>query len=140
MINFQQTLLKITHYKLKIRSISSIAISCLILGNISPAYSQIKPEVWGSVGTKDDEISYAGGAKWAGFALEVGTRGDATGGDFLTFFPVPFVSPYLGLGVYSGDETIAYSGGAHLYPGDNIFFGAGYHSIRGIHGKLGFKF
>jgi|GEM_PF-433362 len=140
MINLKQALLNITRSRLKTISISSIAISCLMLGNIAPAYSQIKPEVWGSVGTKDDDISYAGGVKWAGFALEVGTRDDAVGGDFLTFFPVPFVSPYLGLGVYSGDETIAYSGGAHLYPGDNIFVGAGYHSIRGINGKLGFKF
>lgn len=116
------------------------ATALVLSSTLTPASSQILPEVWGTVGTQDDDISYGAGVKWAGFGVEVGTgKEGATGGDVLTFFTFPFVSPYVGLGIYSGDDTIAYSGGVHIYPGSRIFFGGGYHSIRGINGKLGFK-
>ncbi len=106
-----------------------------------PAYSQLLPEVWATVGTQDDDISYGAGVKWAGFGVEVGRgKEGATGGDFLAFFGFPVISPYVGLGIYSGDDTLAYSGGVHVYPGSRLFIGGGYHSIRGINGKLGFKF
>lgn len=121
--------------------ITLFSTAYLTLGIVTPASSQLKPEIWGSLGSADEDLTYAGGVKWAGFALEVGTgKEGATGGDFLTFLTFPVVSPYIGLGVYSGDDTLAYSGGLHVYPGSRIFVGAGYHSIRGINGKLGFQF
>ena len=127
--------------KLSALVISTFSAACLTLAIATPASSQILPEVWGSIGTADDDLSYAAGVKWAGFALEVGTgKEGATGGDFLAFFPLPVVSPYVGAGLYSGDDTFAYSGGVHLSAGSRIILGAGYHSIRGINGKLGFKF
>ncbi|HHP7231311.1 MAG TPA: hypothetical protein ACFCUY_10695, partial [Xenococcaceae cyanobacterium] len=102
---------------------------------------QFLPEVWGTIGTQDDDISYGAGIKWAGFGLEVGTGEEgATGGDVLAFLTFPVVSPYVGLGIYSGDDTVAYSGGIHVYPDTRFFIGGGYHSIRGINGKLGFRF
>ncbi|MGK7893320.1 MAG: hypothetical protein AB4372_06760 [Xenococcus sp. (in: cyanobacteria)] len=141
MISLQIAQKNITLSLVKILPASLIAIFFLTLGNVPPTYSQIKPQVWGSIGSKEDDLSYAAGAKWAGFAIEVGTgKEGVTGGDFLSFFPIPFVSPYLGLGIYSGDDTLAYSGGLHLYPNGRLFIGAGYHSLRGINGKLGFKF
>jgi hypothetical protein len=106
----------------------------------TPASSQILPEVWGTIGSVDDLVSYGAGVKFTGIGLEVGTGEDgATGGDFLTFISFPVVSPYLGVGYYTGDETIAYSGGVHLSAG-KIVIGGGYHSVRGINGQLGFKF
>ena len=116
------------------------AATCLSLGLVAPASAQLLPEVWGSIGTQDDDITYAAGVKWSGFAVEVGVGEDgATGGDFLTFFPFPVVSPYVGAGLYSGDDIFAFSGGVHFTTG-RIILGGGYHSIRGINGKLGFKF
>ena len=105
-----------------------------------PASSQIKPEVWATVGSIDDLVSYGAGVRFLGTGIEIGTGEEgATGADFLTFFTLPIVSPYVGLGYYSGDETIAYSGGVHL-GFNNLVLGGGYHSIRGFNGKLGFKF
>ena len=129
------------HQKYLLKSLTTaLSTACLTLGIATSASSQILPEVWGSLGTKDDDISYAGGVKWSGFAVEVGTGAEgATGGDLLAFFPVPIVSPYVGVGAYSGDEVFAYSGGVHFSTG-RIIIGAGYHSLRGINGKLGFKF
>jgi hypothetical protein len=106
-----------------------------------PAASQFVPEVWGSIGSKDSDLSYGAGVKWVGFGLEIGTGEDgATGGDFLGFLSLPFVSPYGGIGIYSGDDSVAFSGGIHISPPGHFFFGAGYHSIRGINGQLGIKF
>ena len=107
----------------------------------SPASSQILPEVWATVGSVDDLISYGAGVRLAGAGIEIGTGEEgATGGDFLTFIGLPIVSPYLGLGYYSGDENIAFSGGVHIGAGKRLILGAGYHSIRGVNGQLGFKF
>ncbi|MFM2312276.1 MAG: hypothetical protein RLZZ04_1552 [Cyanobacteriota bacterium] len=106
----------------------------------APASSQILPEVWGTLGSVDDLVSYGAGVRFAGTGIEIGTGEEgATGADFLTFIGLPVVSPYLGLGYYTGDENIAYSVGAHLSAG-KIVVGAGYHSVRGINGQLGFKF
>ncbi|MGL5832617.1 MAG: hypothetical protein ACRC1Z_05200 [Waterburya sp.] len=106
----------------------------------APASSQMLPEVWGTVGSVDDLVSYGAGVKFAGTGIEIGTGEEgATGADFLTFIGLPVVSPYLGIGYYSGDENIAYSGGAHFSAG-KIVVGAGYHSVRGVNGQLGFKF
>ncbi|NJL51680.1 MAG: hypothetical protein HC930_04690 [Hydrococcus sp. SU_1_0] len=106
----------------------------------APASSQILPEVWGTIGSVDDLVSYGAGARFAGTGLEVGTGEEgATGADFLTFISLPVVSPYLGIGYYTGDETIAYSLGVHLGAG-KLVVGGGYHSVRGVNGQLGFKF
>ncbi len=106
----------------------------------TPVSSQVLPEVWGTVGSADDLVSYGAGVRFLGVGLEVGTGEEsATGGDVLTFITFPIVSPYLGVGFYTGDETVAYSGGAHVTAG-SIVLGAGYHSIRGFNGKLGFTF
>ncbi|MEL6495474.1 MAG: hypothetical protein AAFQ41_10170 [Cyanobacteria bacterium J06623_7] len=106
----------------------------------SPASSQILPEVWGTVGSVDDLVSYGAGVRFAGTGIEIGTGEEgATGADFLTFVTFPVLSPYVGIGYYTGDETIAYSGGLHVSAG-KIIVGGGYHSVRGINGKLGFKF
>ena len=132
MLNFSQT---------KFARLVATTATCLTLGLAAPASAQLLPEVWGTIGTQDDDTSYAVGAKWSGLAVEVGVGEEgATGGDFLTFFPFPVVSPYVGIGLYSGDDTFAYSAGAHFSAGRRLIIGAGYHSIRGINGKLGFKF
>ena len=121
-------------------AIACIATVCLATIGTTPASGQILPEVWATIGSVDDLISYGAGVRFAGTALEVGTGEEgATGADFLTFVPLPVVSPYVGIGYYTGDESIAYSGGIHVSAGKFII-GGGYHSVRGINGKLGFKF
>lgn len=119
---------------------TSLLAACVSTIYTLPASSQIKPEVWATVGSIDDLVSYGAGVRFLGTGIEIGTGEEgATGADFLTFFTLPIVSPYVGLGYYSGDETIAYSGGVHL-GFNNLVLGGGYHSIRGFNGKLGFKF
>ena len=106
-----------------------------------PANSQLVPQPWVSVGVKDEDISYSVGVRLIDFGVELGTGEDgATGVDVLKFVSLPLVSPYVGLGIYSGDETLAYTGGVQVRPEGNLFFGAGYHSIRGINGQIGIKF
>ena len=115
--------------------------ACISTVCATTASSQILPEVWATVGSVDDLVSYGAGVRFVGTGIEVGTGEDgATGGDFLTFINLPVISPYVGRGYYSGDENIAYSGGAHLNFGNRLVVGAGYHSIRGINGKLGLRF
>jgi hypothetical protein len=105
------------------------------------AKSQILPHVWGTVGVKDEDVSYGAGVRLFDFGVEVGTGKDgATGGDILKFIGLPMVSPYVGIGYYSGDENFAYSVGVHFDASKNLILGAGYHSIRGVNGKIGFKF
>jgi hypothetical protein len=119
--------------------LTSILTAC-VSTIATPASSQILPEVWGTIGSVDDLVSSGAGVRFAGTGLEIGTGEEgATGADFLTFIGFPVVSPYLGLGYYTGDETIAYSGGVHIGAG-KIVIGGGYHSVRGINGQLGFKF
>ncbi|GAB4542820.1 MAG: hypothetical protein Tsb0014_35900 [Pleurocapsa sp.] len=119
---------------------TSLLTACVSTIYISPASSQVLPSVWGTVGSVDDLVSYGVGARFLGTGIEIGTGEEgATGGDFLTFISFPVVSPYVGIGFYSGDETIAYSGGVHISPFKRFLFGAGYHSIRGVTGQIGFK-
>lgn len=121
--------------------VTGILAACISTIGATPASSQILPEVWGTVGSVDDLISYGAGVRFAGTGIEIGTGEEgATGGDFLTFLSLPVVSPYLGIGYYTGDESVAYSGGAHVSAGSRLVVGAGYHSIRGFNGQLGFKF
>ncbi len=117
---------------------TSILTACVATICASPASSQVLPEFWGTVGAVDNLISYGAGVRWLSTGIEVGTgKEGATGADFLTFIGFPFVSPYLGVGYYSGDEAIAFSGGAHLNVGGLLVVGGGYHSVRGPNGKLG---
>lgn len=129
--------LRVFSQQIIITSILTAGVSTICA---TPASSQILPEVWGTIGSVDDLVSYGAGVRFAGAGIEVGTGEEgATGGDFLTFIGFPIVSPYLGIGYYSGDETIAYSGGIHISAG-KLVVGGGYHSVRGVNGKLGFKF
>ena len=116
----------------------SILTACVTTICAEPASSQISPEIWGTVGAIDDLISYGAGARLGSTGIEVGTGEEgATGADFLTFIRFPIISPYLGVGYYSGDENIAFSGGGHLNFGGIFVVGGGYHSVRGPNGKLG---
>ncbi len=116
-------------------------MNTLFLTPPKPVYSQIVPQAWVSLGGKDGDFTYAGGVRFLNIGLEVGTGAEgATGGDILAFLNLPFVSPFVGVGIYSGDDTFAYSGGVQLKPPGNFFFGGGYHSLRGLNGQIGIKF
>jgi hypothetical protein len=118
-----------------------LTLSSLLVVSSQKVQAQLLPQVWATVGVKDSDVSYGAGVKAFGFGVEVGTgKNGATGGDVLKFINLPFVSPYVGIGYYSGDENFAYSVGAHFDTSKNVFLGAGYHSIRGINGQIGFKF
>lgn len=108
----------------------------------SPASAQFLPQAWGAVGYADEDITFAVGGKWISYGVEVGLGEDeVVGVDVLRFLTSPGVSPYVGVGLYSGNDVFAYSGGVHYTPRNaNIFVGAGYHSIRGINGQLGIRF
>lgn len=115
----------------------------LAFASPKPAHSQVVPQPWVSVGSEDEAISYAAGARFLDFGVEVGGGGEAEGEfgiDVLKFVSVPLVSPYVGLGWYSGDESFAYSAGVQVRPPGNVFVGVGYHSLRGINGQIGVKF
>ena len=121
--------------------LTGILAACVSTISTLPVKSQILPEVWATVGSADDSISYGAGARFAGVGIEVGTGADgSTGADFLTFIGLPIVSPYVGIGYYSEDEDISYSGGLHLNVGRRLVIGGGYHSVRGPNGQLGFRF
>ena len=121
--------------------VTASLMTTVFLTTHQPVYSQIIPQAWASLGGKDGDFTYAGGIKFFGFGLEVGVGEDgATGGDILKFINLPRLSPYVGIGFYSGDDTFAYSGGVQLHPRGNFFFGGGYHSIRGFNGQIGIKF
>ncbi|UZQ53908.1 hypothetical protein OOK60_15665 [Trichothermofontia sichuanensis B231] len=77
---------------------------------LSPVYAQVLPQGWGAIGSKEGEASYAIGARWLDFGVELGgTRQGATGVDVLKFIPLPIISPYAGIGVYSADESLVNS-------------------------------
>jgi hypothetical protein len=117
---------------------ATLALASLI--QTTPASAQIIPEPWVTIGSRDSAITYGAGVKFMDFGAEVGVGPNGvTGVDALKFISFPFVSPYVGLGIY-GDKGIAYSGGVQVFPPGNTFFGAGYHSVRGISGQVGFKF
>lgn len=124
----------------KVTLATSLMTTVLLTSN-QPVSSQIIPQVWASLGGKDGDFTYAGGVRFLNLGVEVGTGAEgATGGDVLAFLNLPFVSPYAGIGFYSGDDTVAYSGGLQLRPPGNFFFGGGFHSIRGFNGQIGIKF
>ena len=122
----------------------SIALASVVgasLMTANSAQAQLLPEPWVSIGTRDSTVTYSAGVKIFDLGAEFGTGPQgATGVDVLKFISIPFVSPYVGLGYYSGQESIAYSGGVKFYPPGNMFYGAGYHSIRGINGQVGVRF
>lgn len=122
-------------------SIALASIAGASLMTATSAQAQLLPEPWVSIGTKDSAVSYSVGVKIFDLGAEFGSGANgATGVDALKFFSLPFVSPYVGLGYYSGKESIAYSGGVKFTPPGNVFYGAGYHSIRGINGQVGVRF
>jgi hypothetical protein len=122
-------------------SIALVSITGASLMAATSAQAQLIPEPWVSIGTRDSAVTYSAGVKLFDLGAEFGTGPQgATGVDVLKFISIPFVSPYVGLGYYSGRESVAYSGGVKFYPPGNLFYGAGYHSIRGINGQLGVRF
>jgi hypothetical protein len=122
-------------------SIALASIAGASLMTATSVQAQLVPEPWVSIGTKDSAVSYSVGVKIFDLGAEFGSGAQGvTGFDALKFFSLPFVSPYVGLGYYSGKEAIAYSGGVKFTPPGNVFYGAGYHSIRGINGQVGVRF
>jgi hypothetical protein len=130
--------MKLLVIKTLITSITSLGL--LGLFNPNQASAQLIPEPWIAVGSKDSAITYAGGVKVFGFGLEVGTGKDGvTGTDVLKFINLPFISPYLGVGYYSTNQEVSFSGGIHVETSKHIFIGAGYNSVRGFNGQIGIK-
>ena len=117
------------------------SLTLLILSVPKQAKAQLIPQPWVSVGAKDDEVTYAIGARAFDFGVELG-RGpdDSTGVDVLKFFSLPVISPYGGVGLYSADKGVSWSGGVQVNTADNVFVGVGYNSVRGVNGQLGIKF
>jgi hypothetical protein len=115
-----------------------------------PAQSQIVPQPWVSVGTQDGDFTYAVGARAIGWGVELGKGEDgATGVDVLKFINLPVntsnaglppISPYLGLGYYSDDAGLSYSGGVQVGATDKLNIGIGYNSVRGINAQVGIRF
>jgi hypothetical protein len=125
---------------MQFKSICGSIFALVAAIQITPAAAQLIPEPWVSVGSKDSAVTYGVGVRFFDIGAEVGTGPNGvTGVDALKFFSLPFVVPYAGLGLY-GDKGVAYSGGVQLTPPGNMFYGVGYHSIRGINGQLGIKF
>jgi len=128
----------------KLRLIGKTLITSLalvILFAHKPAASQLVPRPWVSVGVKDDDPTFSVGAKAIGLGVELGAGPDgATGVDVLKFVNLPVVSPYVGLGLYSEDKGVAYSGGVQVDASDRLFVGVGYNSVRGVNGQVGLRF
>jgi hypothetical protein len=125
--------------------LQSISISTFVIltaigsMQVTPATAQLIPQPWVTVGSKDGTVTYGVGARFFDFGVELGTGPKSvTGVDALKFISLPFVSPYVGLGLYG--SNVAYSGGVQLTPPGNTFFGVGYNSVRGINGQIGIKF
>jgi hypothetical protein len=120
--------------------ILTATLALLAVAAPQPATAQLIPQPWVTVGGKDGAVTYGVGIKVFDLGVELATGPKSvTGVDALKFISLPFVSPYVGLGIY-GDRGVSYSAGIHFEPPGNTFFGAGYHSIRGINGQLGVKF
>jgi hypothetical protein len=131
--------MKLSTFLTSLITIFSIAGANLV--NTHSVQSQILPQPWVTVGTKDSSITYSAGVRIFDLGAEFGTGPQgATGVDILKFISLPVVSPYVGLGLYSGKESVAYSGGVQVAPPGNIFYGLGYHSLRGINGQIGLRF
>jgi len=128
----------------KLRLIGKTLMTSLALVTLfahKPAASQLVPRPWVSVGVKDDDPTFSVGAKAIGLGVELGAGPDgATGVDVLKFVNLPVVSPYVGLGLYSEDKGVAYSGGVQVDASDRLFVGVGYNSVRGVNGQVGLRF
>ncbi|ARV57765.1 hypothetical protein BZZ01_03155 [Nostocales cyanobacterium HT-58-2] len=117
------------------------SFSLLALCTPQSAHAQIIPQPWVSVGSQEGDITYSVGARALNLGAELGFGPDgATGVDVLKFISLPVVSPYVGLGYYSADKGVAFSGGVQVGASDNVFVGVGYNSVRGINGQLGVRF
>lgn len=129
---------------MKLRLIGKTLMTSLALVTLfahKPAASQLVPRPWVSVGVKDDDPTFSVGAKAIGLGVELGAGPDgATGVDVLKFVNLPVVSPYVGLGLYSEDKGVAYSGGVQVDASDRLFVGVGYNSVRGVNGQVGLRF
>jgi hypothetical protein len=134
--------IKVFFRKFKLIGKTLVASSALVIAlAVEPVASQIVPRPWVSVGVKDDEATFSVGAKAIGLGVELGAGPNgATGVDVLKFINLPVVSPYVGLGLYSEDEGLAYSGGVQVDASKNLFVGVGYNSVRGVNGQLGIRF
>lgn len=125
------------------------ATSIALLGGLNPkpASAQLLPQPWVSVGVQDSEATFSAGVRAIGLGVELGLTNDsAVGIDVMKFISPPFVeqvSGYVGIGLYedpdSSDRDVAFSGGVQVFPRGNFFFGAGYHTIRGVNGQVGFR-
>jgi hypothetical protein len=135
----QEPLMKLSSLCAGVITLSSVAFAGLF--NPSIAQAQLLPQPWVTVGAKDSSVTYSAGVRLFDLGAEFGTGPNgATGVDVLKFISLPVVSPYVGLGLYSGKESIAYSGGVQVAPPGNVYYGLGYHSIRGINGQVGLRF
>jgi len=123
---------------------STTLVASLALIPAGEAAAQLIPQPWVSVGSRNSETTFSIGARALNFGVEFGLgTEDSTGVDGLAFVNLPLidqVSPYVGLGIYSEDQGVAVSGGVQVNPTDNLILGAGYHSIRGVNGQVGFRF
>ena len=127
----------------KIAVLKTLVTSLSLFTLLAPGAvrAQIVPRPWVSVGSQEGDVTFSVGARAVGLGVEVGRGPDeSTGVDVLKFINLPVIAPYLGVGYYSEDKGFAYSGGVQLNSSDNIFLGAGYNSVRGINGQIGFKF
>jgi hypothetical protein len=98
------------------------SLSCLSIFVSKQAEAQILPQPWVSVGGKNDEVTYAVGARVLNFGVELGksTEG-AMGADVLQFISLPVISPYVGLGWYSENKGVAFSGGVQIGATESCF-------------------
>lgn len=117
------------------------SLSFLALLNPQSADAQIIPQPWVSVGSQEGDITYSVGARALDLGAELGFGPNgSTGVDILKFISLPVISPYVGLGYYSADKGVAFSGGVQVNATDHVFLGVGYNSVRGINGQLGVRF
>ncbi len=129
----------------KVLLCGTLLASFLLPSLLAPkeAAAQLAPRPWVSVGVQDRNPTYSVGARALGFGVELGLNpAGESGVDVLKFLNVPFVdevSPYVGVGLYDGDQNFGYSAGVQLNPSNRWMFGAGYHSIRGINGQIGYQ-
>ena len=123
------------------QKILGVAVGLVALLAPSRVNSQLIPQPWVSVGVKDSEATFSVGARAINWGVELGKADDgATGVDVLKFIRVPVISPYVGLGLYSADKGVAFSGGVQVGATDNVLVGVGYNTIRGINGQVGVRF
>ncbi|BDA70313.1 unknown protein [Rivularia sp. IAM M-261] len=117
------------------------SVGFLTLSSPLRASAQLIPQPWVSVGSNEGDVTYSVGARALDLGAELGFGPDgSTGVDVLKFLSLPFVSPYVGLGYYSEDKGVAFSGGVQVRASDNFFVGGGYNSVRGFNGQLGISF